>query len=219
MKQQDTYPKLKDICERACHERKACVKGYKQMLESENVGQMMQTWRDNWEDLVEGKYADIIRKELPEIYPSLKAEMNKAEVYLNECPESTSQYTRIIVTDTDDPVHIYGRAQAYILGKAKVIAHDHAQIYNYEQRESEVLLLDYSYGYIKAGKVEAQGRSTLTCNCQAVLSGAVICSAQGGTVRAKGYREINAYNDAIIYSRMAEGITLNDNSELLVPEE
>lgn len=215
----DPYENLKKICDAACHDRKACVKGYKQMLESNNVGEMMATWRDNWEDLVESKYADIIRKELPAIYPELKKEMNMQDVYLNECPESATQYAKIIITDADKPVHIYGRAKAYILGKAEVIAHDHTQIYNYNQRESQVTLLGYSYGYIMAGKVEAQGRSSLTCNCQATLSGAVVCSAIGGIVRAKGYREIEAYNDAVIYTNMTEGITLHDNASLLQQKE
>lgn len=219
MEKKDPYLNLKEICDAACHDRKACAKGYKQMLESKNIGEMMQTWRDNWEDIVESKYADIICKEFPAIYPDLKKEMNKTEIYLNECPESTSQYVKVIITDTDKPVHIYGRAKAYILGKAKVIAHDHTQVYNYKQPEADVTLLGYAYGYIKAGKVEAQGRSSLTCNCQAVLSGAVICSAIGGSVRAKGYREIEAYNDAIIYTYMTENITLHDKAQLLLPEE
>lgn len=219
MKEKDPYSNLKKICEAACHERKACIKGYKQMLSSDNVGEMMQTWRDNWDDIVGSKFADIIRRELPVIYSELKKDMNAAEVYLNECPECASQYTNVIITDIDKPIHIYGRAKAYILGKAKVIAYDHTQVYNVNQGGAEVVLLGHSYGHILAGKVEAQGRSSLTCNCQAVLSGAVHCSAIGGTVRAKGYCDITAYNDAIIYSYMTENIVLNDNSQLLIPDD
>ena len=219
MEKKDPFINLKEICDAACHDRKACVKGYKQMLESNDTVAMMNTWRDNWEDIVESKYADIIRKELPAIYPELKANMNKAQVYLNECPEGASQYSKVIITDVNEPVHIYGRAKAYVLGTAKVIAHDHTQIFNYKQAEAEVILLGYSYGYIMAGMVDAQGRSSLTCNCQALLSGAVICSAIGGTVRAKGYREVEAYNNAIIYSYMTEGITLHDKAQIMKPNE
>lgn len=219
MTQQESYDNLKRICTQACHDRQACAKGYKQMLESNNVSEMMITWRDNWEDIVESKYADIICRELPAIYPDFKKEMNKQEVYLNECPENTSSYAKVIITDTDNPVHVYGRAKAYILGKAKVFAHNHSQVYNYKQQDAEIILLDYAYGNIKAGKVEAQGRSSLSCNCQAVLRGAVFCSATGGIVRANGYRSIEAYNDAVIISQMTENITLNGRAKLKRPED
>lgn len=217
--QVDPFANLKQICDAACHDRHACAKGYKQMLESKDTVEMMNTWRDNWEDIVESKYADIIRRELPAIYPELKAQMNKAQIFLNECPESAGQYTKVLVTDTDNPVRIYGRAKAYILGKAKVIAHDHTQVYNYKQQDAEVKLLGYAYGHIMAGKVEAEGRSSLSCNCQAILSGAVFCTATGGTVRAKGYREVEAYGDTKVVSYMTENITLNDNAQLVKPEE
>lgn len=214
---QDPYENLKEICDAACHDRKACAKGYKQMLESDNVEQMMQTWRDNWEDIVESKYADIICKELPVIYPDLRQEMNRVGIYLNECPENARQYVKVIITDTDEPVHIFGNAQAYILGAAKVTAHDNSHVYN-KKADAEVSLLDYSYGYIKAGKVTASGRSSLTCCCDATVAGAVRCSATGGTVRAKAYCEIEAYQNTIVYSHMAVGITLHDDAQIKEPE-
>ena len=46
--EKDAFQTLKETCNRACHERHACAKGYKQMLASGNVSQMMATWRDNW---------------------------------------------------------------------------------------------------------------------------------------------------------------------------
>lgn len=142
---QTPFDILKQTCHDACHERHACTEGYKQMLASENVSQMMATWRDNWEDVVQSKYADIIRTELPKQYPNIKTEMNVAGVYLNECPENARQFVKVIITDTENPIHIYGDAKAYIVGNAKVIAHNHAQVYNYRAK-AEVTLLDHSYG-------------------------------------------------------------------------
>lgn len=212
MEKKDPFINLKEICDAACHERKACVKGYKQMLASNNVEQMMQTWRDNWQDVVDSKYADIIRSELPKIYSELKKEMNRAGIYLNECPENAQRYVNIIITDTDDAVNIYGMAKAYVLGIADVIAHDNTQVYNLRM-DANITLLDYSYGHINAGKVTAKGRSSLTCSCDAIIDGAVQCSATGGTVIAKCFRELMAYGDSLIRSHMTAGITLHDKAQ------
>lgn len=218
MEQKDPYTNLKEICDAACHDRKACAKGYKQMLESGSTGEMMQTWVDNWDDVVNSKYADIICKELPVIYPDLRTDMNEAGVYLNECPEKAQQYVKVIITATDEPVHIYDKARAYVLGKSKVIAHDNSQVYNNKVNDAEITLLDYAYGCIKAGKVTASGRSSLTCCCDATIEGAVQCCATGGTVHVKAYRGIEAFQDAVVYSHMTENITLHDNAQIKEPE-
>lgn len=210
----NAYDRLKDICNRACHERHACANGYKQMLASDNVSQMMATWRDNWEDIVESKYADIIRTELPRIYPDIREEMNKAGIYLNECPDMAKNFVRVIVTDTDEPVKIHGDAEAYILGEAKVIAFNHAQVYNDKIAGAHVMLYGYSFGKIMAGEASAYDRSKLQCDCKAVLNGSVDCDAFGGTVRAQAYRHINAYRDTIVYSQTDKGVTLSGMAQL-----
>lgn len=136
---------LKKNCHDACHERHACADGYRQMLASENVSQMMATWRNNWQDIVQSKFADIIEKRLPKLYPNIKDEMNASGIYLNECPDDARQFVKVIVTTTDTPIHIYGDAKAYIVGDAQVVVHDHAQVYNYRAK-ADVTLLDHSYG-------------------------------------------------------------------------
>lgn len=209
----DHFHILKDTCNDACHERHACAKGYRQMLASENVSQMMATWRDNWEDVVNSKFGDIIRDKLPEQYPNIKGEMNLAGIYLNECPENALQNVKVLISDTNTEVHVYGRAQAYILAPATVIAHNHAQIYNL-RHDADITLLDYSYGDIQAGKVKAQGRSSLNCSCDATIDGSVRCNASGGTVHAISYRSINAYRDTIIYSKTNKNINLSGTSRI-----
>ena len=47
---------LKTTCTNACHDRHACAEGYRAMLATENISQLMAVWRANWEDIVESKY-------------------------------------------------------------------------------------------------------------------------------------------------------------------
>ncbi len=208
------FDKLKKTCRKACREREACAKGYKQMLESENVSQMMATWRDNWDDVVNSKFADIIAKELPKQYPNLKTEMNEAGIYLNECPRSARHFVLVIVTDTDVEVPVYGNANAYILGRAKVLAYDHTHVYNKRAAEAEVVLLDHSYGGIEAGTVTAQGFSHLATAATATLNGHVECHATGGKVYARHYRRIDASGDTVVYATNGRSIYLLENAKL-----
>ncbi len=210
----NTFQLLKETCNAACHERHACADGFKQMLEAENVSQMMAAWRANWEDVVTSKYADIIRNELPKQYSALKAEMNDAGIYMNECPEGAKNFVRVIVTDTEDLVRIYGEAKAYVLGEAKVIAFDHSQVYNSKCADAHVMLYDYAFGNITVGNVSAYNRSSLHCCCNAFIAGSVHCDAFGGIVVASFYCHINAYRDTVVYSDGNKGIILNGDSQL-----
>ncbi len=214
MTQQDPYTRLKAICTRACHEREACAEGYRQMLASENVSQMMATWRTNWQDVTESKFADIILAELPTIYPDIKQEMMQAGIYMNFCPEDAKSFVRVLVCDSTTPVHIYGDAQAYVLGTARVVAHDHAHVVNVRSDSASVTLLDYSVGTILKGDAVAMNRSTLNCACRALLNGSVTCHATGGTVTASGYCRIEATGDTIVYARNGQSIYLEGNAQL-----
>lgn len=148
---------LKNTCTEACHERHACADGYRQMLATENVSQMMATWRNNWEDLVNSKFADILRTELPKQYPAIKAEMNASGIYLNECPQEARNFVRVIITDSNKTIRIYGDAKAYIVGNAKVAVFDHAQVYNYRAK-AEVVLFDHAYGSLLATDIVSKSR-------------------------------------------------------------
>lgn len=211
------FGQLKSICHDACHTRHACTEGFRQMLESDNVEQMMATWRANWDDLVRSKYADILRQRLPQLYPSIKAEMNAAGVYLNECPENAQKYVRVIVTDCTAPVHIYGHAEAYVLGTATVTAHDNAQVYNYSAADAYIILLDDSFGQAWAGRITAMGRSSVHCCCQCTLNGSVICITAGGTVDVLRFRYITASGDAVVRCAPHRNIHLLGNARLEDP--
>lgn len=203
-----SFLSLKRLCRDACHERNACAKGYRQMLCAENVSQMMAVWLDNWEDVVESKFADYIRRALPTIYPEIKEEMNRAGVYLNECPRDAKRFVRVIVTDAESIVNIYGEAHAYVLGEADVCAFGHAEVINRNCEKSSVILQDYSCAHLTAGRCLAMDYSRLQCNCHVELEGHATCIAMGGEVYARSFRKIQAYGHTVVYSRRERQIEL-----------
>lgn len=197
--EKDAFKNLKHLCTEACHERHACTDGFKKMMASENVSQMMGTWRRYLDDLTNSMYVDVIRQQLPDVYPTLKADMNKAGIYLNECSPDAPQYVRVIVTDCTEPIHIFGDARCYVLGEATVVAHDHAHVYN-NGFNAQVVLHDNAYGKIMAGKVSVHDRASVQGNCNMSLHDRAQCNAFGGTVHGYGYLRINAYGNAQVYA-------------------
>ncbi len=210
------FHQLKDICTTACHDRHACAEGYRAMLATENISQLMAVWRANWEDIVESKYADIINDLLPALYPSLKEEMNAAGIYVNECPQNAPEYVLVIVTDYDHIVEINDYAKCYVLGKARVRAWDHAQVYSEKNDRAIINLYDYSYGHVSKGNTVAFGHSRLWTSTNASLNGSVTCEAHGGTVKALSYRKIEAYGDTKVYATSERNITLYGNAKFIV---
>lgn len=210
------FHQLKDICTTACHDRHACAEGYRAMLATENISQLMAVWRANWEDLVESKYADIINELLPALYPSLKEEMNAAGIYVNECPQTAPEYVLVIVTDYDHIVEINDYAKCYIIGKAWVRAWDHAQVYSEKNDRAIINLYDYSYGHVSKGKTVAFGHSRLWTSTNASLNGSVICEAHGGELRVSSYLKIEAYGDTKVFCKTDRNITLYGNAKIIV---
>lgn len=172
---------LKKTCTDACHERHACTEGYKQMLASKNVSQMMATWRDNINDITTEKFADIANEALPALYADNKEEMNKSGVYVNECPENAHLFVLVFITDSASTIHIFGEATAYVLGKAEVQAHDHSRVYNNKCDDAVITALDYSFVSVTHGTVKARMRST------AHIGNKAICHCYNSTkVYSKG---------------------------------
>nr|DAK88508.1 MAG TPA: hypothetical protein [Caudoviricetes sp.] len=193
---------LKEACKAACHERRACSESYRMMLLSNNVSEMMATWRKYWEDITEGKFSDIIMSRLSEYYPSLKTDMNAAGIYLNECPMSAQEFVKVIITTTTDTVHIYGYAQAYVMGECKVVCHNHSRIQN-KSYNATIELHDWSAGEIYGGKVVAYDQTRLRCACDAELNGNVECTAIGMKLKLTAYKKVYAYGDTQVYSQSA----------------
>ena len=210
------FHQLKEICTTACHTRHACAEGYRAMLATENISQLMAVWRANWEDIVESKYADIINDRLPAVYPILRAEMNAAGIYVNECPKVAPEFVRVLVTDCDRIVDIYDYAKCYILGNAIVRAWGHSQVYSDRCDESIIELYDHAYGHVGKGRVQAGNFSQLWTAADAVLNGSITCEAHGGTVKAYAYRKLEAYGDTKVYATSERNITLYGNAKFVV---
>ena len=207
---------LKTTCTKACHDRHACVEGYRAMLATENISQLMAVWRANWEDIVKSKYADIINDRLPAAYPTLRKEMNAAGIYVNECPRVAPEFVRVLVTDFDFTVDIYDYARCYVLGEATVRAWDHSQVYSDRCDQAAIYLNDHAYGHVGKGLVQARNFSQLWTAADAVLNGSVMCEAYGGTVKAHAYRKLEAYGDTKVYATSERNITLYGNAKFVV---
>ena len=205
---------LKTTCTKACHDRHACAEGYRAMLATENISQLMAVWRANWEDIVESKYADIINDRLPSLYPTIRAEMNAAGIYVNECPKMAPEYVRVLVTDFDYIVEIHDYAKCYILGNAVVRAWDHSQVYSDRCDQAIIELYDHAYGHVGKGRVQAGNFSQLWTAADAVLYGGVTCEAHGGTVKAYAYRKLEASGDTQVYANSERNITLYENATI-----
>ena len=207
---------LKTTCTKACHDRHACADGYRAMLATENISQLMAVWRANWEDIVESKYADIINDRLPSLYPTLRAEMNAAGIYVNECPKTAPEFVLVLVTDYDVIVDINDYARCYVLGEATVRGWDHSQVYSDRCDYAIIELYDYAYGHVSKGWVQARNTARLWTSADAVLNGSVTCEAHGGKVKALAYRKLEAYGDTKVYATSERNITLYGNAKFVV---
>lgn len=210
------FDQLKNICTTACHDRHACVEGYRAMLATENISQLMAVWRANWEDIVESKYADIINDRLPALYPTLRKEMNTAGIYVNECPKTAPEFVFVLVTDYDYIVDINDYARCYVLGKAAVRAWEHSQVYSDRCDQALIMLHGHAYGHVSKGWVQADTVSRLWTATDAVLNGSVTCEAHGGTIKALSYRKLEAYGDTKVHAASERNITLYGNAHIIV---
>ena len=206
---------LKEACTSACHQTPACAPSYRAMLKTENISQMMAVWREYWEDISGGKYADIINDRLPAVYPTLRKEMNAAGIYVNECPKAAPEFVLVLVTDCDFIVDIHDYARCYVLGEAIVYAWDHSQVYSDRCDEASISLNDHAYGHVSKGFVVAHNVSHLWTATDTLLQGSVTCEAHGGTIKALRYRNIDAYGDAKVYASSERDITRYDNDKVI----
>ena len=205
---------LKTACHAACRQTPACAPSYRAMLKTENISQMMAVWREYWEDISGGKYADIINDRLPAAYPTLRKEMNAAGIYVNECPRHAPEFVRVLVTDFDFIVDIYDYAKCYILGEATVRAWDHSQMYSDRCDKAIIELYDHAYGHVGRGWVQARNTARLWTSADTVLNGSVICEAHGGTVKAYAYRKLEASGDTEVYAASERNIILSENATI-----
>ena len=209
------FETLKAACHAACRQIPACAPSYRAMLKTENISQMMAVWREYWEDIAGGKYADIINDRLPAVYPTLRKEMNAAGIYVNECPKMAPEFVRVIVTDTNSVVQVFDYAKCYVLGAANVWAWGHSQVYSEKSDDAYIILKQHTYGHISKGQVLAYDSSRLWSSVRVWVHENVTCEAHGGEVHASGYRKIEASGDTKVYSPYIRNITLHGNARII----
>ena len=209
------FETLKAACHAACRQIPACAPSYRAMLKTENISQMMAVWREYWEDIAGGKYADIINDRLPAAYHTLRKEMNAAGIYVNECPKMAPEFVRVIVTDTNSVVQVFDYAKCYVLGAANVWAWGHSQVYSEKSDDAYIILKQHTYGHISKGQVLAYDSSRLWSSVRVWVHENVTCEAHGGEVHASGYRKIEASGDTKVYSPYIRNITLHGNASII----
>ena len=209
------FETLKAACHAACRQIPACAPSYRAMLKTENISQMMAVWREYWEDIAGGKYADIINDRLPSLYPTIRAEMNAAGIYVNECPKMAPEFVRVIVTDTNSVVQVFDYAKCYVLGAANVWAWGHSQVYSEKSDDAYIILKQHTYGHISKGHVLAYDSSRLWSSVRVWVHDNVTCEAHGGEVHASGYHKIEASGDTKVYSPSIRNITLHGNARII----
>ena len=209
------FETLKAACHAACRQIPACAPSYRAMLKTENISQMMAVWREYWEDIAGGKYADIINDRLPAAYHTLRKEMNAAGIYVNECPKMAPEFVRVIVTDTNSVVQVFDYAKCYVLGAANVWAWGHSQVYSEKSDDAYIILKQHTYGHISKGHVLAYDSSRLWSSVRVWVHDNVTCEAHGGEVHASRYHKIEASGDTKVYSPSIRNITLHGNARII----
>lgn len=204
------FEELKEICRRACHERNACRDGFAALMQSENIAQMMQVWRDNWRDLYESKYADILPQHIGEAYARFGDEMRAAGIRVNE----DAGDGMLIVADPGRPVRAYGTADCYVFGTAEVTGTDNATVHA-RSEGAKIVLTGHAQGYLKAGSAEVREFAGVSGTFDGECHQAAYVILKGGTLRDYGHLEISAWNDAVVYSNTRKKISLNGDARWL----
>lgn len=151
------FEELKEICRVACHERNACEPGFKALMQTETVGQILAVWRENWQDIYQSKFSDVMAANIVKVYRRSRREFRRADVFVNE----SSERGLVIVCRPDGEIRVGGTAQCYVFGgSASVVATDHAQVYC-RTSGVKVTLRGHAYGYMQAGIADIGDRSFL----------------------------------------------------------
>ena len=201
----DNFEKLKEICRQACHERNACEQGFKALMSTETIPQIMQVWKDNWDDVYRSRYSDIMVHRLTELNPSAVEEMRKGGVYVNEDREDGY----VIISNPDKPINVGGTARAYLFTAAEVTATDNAQVYC-RTSGVKVTLRGHAYCHSEArdAVVTVYNFAHAEGQMQCTTYNAAEVVIQGGTLVDHGHRRIAAYGGTRVYSDATKGIEI-----------
>jgi hypothetical protein len=209
------FERLKEICRKACHERNACKPGFEALMQTNSVAGILNVWRDNWQDVYESKYADIMANEIASVYADMRDDFIANNVFVNEPTDKGLLIVSVpYAAVSQQPITVSGTAKCYIFGSGSVIAKDNAEVYCRDE-EGHVTLTDHSQGYFKAGQIEirnyAKANGSFTGHCY----NAAYIILRGGSLVDHGHLEISAWNDAAVYSNSHKKIELHGNARLL----
>ena len=200
------FENLKEICRVACHDREACKPGFEALMRAENMSQLLQVWRDNWQDIFSSKFADVMVEHIVNVYATSKADFNAADIYVNE----PSERGLVIISGAEDPITVGGSSKAYIFSPSTVTAIDNAQVYC-RTEGSSIILKGHSHGGIDNVNTRVVMREFSTANgsmnCETHQAAEVYIGY--GTVTDYGHRRIIASGGAIVYSNATKGIELS----------
>ena len=201
------FERLKEICRSAAHERNACKEGFADLMQTKSVGGIMQVWKDNWDDVYESKYADIMVREIADVYAELHDDFRRSGVYVNE----DSDMGLVIVSNPDNPIQVGGTAKVYVFTDAEVTATDNAQVYC-RADGAHIILKGHAYGNMKAGMVEVTDFAEAKGSGRFHTFNAAEVAVSSGKVIDHGHRRIAAYGGTRVYSDATRGIELGGQS-------
>lgn len=203
------FDELKEICRVACHERNACKSGFEALMQAESIREILAVWRQNWQDIFQSKFAEVMVKNIVNVYATSKDEFNAADVYVNE----HSERGLVIVCGAEEPVFVGGTAKAYIFTPSYVTATDNAQVYC-RTAGSTIILKGHSHAGIENADTNVEVREFATANgsmtCQTWQAAEV--SIGYGTVTDYGHRRIIASGGAVVFSNAIKGIELSGDA-------
>lgn len=206
----DSFEQLMNICKTAAHDRNACTEGYAQLLRAENIPQILQVWRQNWDDVYRSRYHDIMAKNIVGVFEQSKDLFHASEVFVNEPAERGL----LIIASPTQPIEVTGTARAYLFTAAEVTARDNAQVYC-RDNDAMVTLRDHSYGKFEAGTVSVYDFSEADCTfaeCHTYNASQVVIN--GGRLIDHGHRRIAAYVGAKVYSDTPRNIEIGGQARL-----
>lgn len=154
------FEELKEVCRVACHERNACRPGFEALMLAENTAQLMHVWRQNWQDIYQSKFSDVMARHIVRFHESeaLSREMRQSDVFVNE----SSERGLVIVSQPGGTIRVGGSAKCYVFGEppAEIVATDHAQVYC-RTHGVKITLRGHSFAAVSAGDCEIFDRSFL----------------------------------------------------------
>lgn len=203
------FDRLKEICRVACHERKACKPGFEALMQAESISEILTVWRQNWQDIFNSKFAEVMVDNIVDVYATAKDEFNAADVYVNE----SSERGLVIICGADEMIAVGGTAKAYIFTPSCVTATDNAQVYC-RTAGSWIVLRGHSHAGVENADTNVEVREFATANgsmtCQTWQAAEV--SIGYGTVTDYGHRRIIASGGAVVYSNSIKGIDLSGDA-------